>query len=88
MTKREIMVTNTLGIHARPASLIVRTAMNFKSSVTIEKDGATADAKSIMSVMMLAAGQNSHIIIRASGSDEVQAIEAIAAIFENKFNEE
>ena len=56
MKELQITVTNSLGIHARPASLIVQTAMKFKSASTLIKDGASADAKSIMSVMMLAAG--------------------------------
>ncbi len=88
MTERQIKVINTLGIHARPASMIVQTAAKFKSSIWIIKDGANADAKSIMSVMMLAAAYNSSVTIRASGSDEADAVNAIVSLFEQKFKEE
>jgi phosphocarrier protein HPr len=88
MKERQITVINSLGIHARPASMIVQTAMKFKSSLWLIKDGASADAKSIMSVMMLAAAYNSKVTIRASGEDEEDAVNAIAALFEKKFNEE
>lgn len=88
MAEKLITVINTLGIHARPASLIVQTAMKFKSSIALTKDGVSADAKSIMSVMMLAAAYKSQVTIKATGADENEAINAIAALFEKKFNEE
>jgi phosphocarrier protein len=88
MIKRDIIIANSLGIHARPASLIVQTAKGFKSAITIEKDGAEADAKSIMSLMMLAAARNAHIILRARGEDEEQAVDALTKLFESKFNEQ
>ena len=88
MTERRIRVTNKLGIHARPASLIVKTSMRFTSSIQLIKDDVSADAKSIMSVMMLAAACDSEVDIRASGEDESEAVEAVAALFEKKFNED
>jgi phosphocarrier protein HPr len=88
MIEQEIKVINRLGIHARPSSMIVQTAMKFKSSVNLIKDGANADAKSIMSVMMLAAGCDSVVTLRANGPDEKDAITAIASLFEQKFKEE
>jgi phosphocarrier protein len=88
MTEKIVKVINSLGIHARPASLVVQTAIKFKSSVQLIKDGANADAKSIMSVMMLAAAQGSSVTIRADGEDEAEAVEAIIKLFELKFNEE
>ena len=88
MTEKQVVVTNSLGIHARPASMLVQAAMKFASDITLEKDGTSADAKSIMSVMMLAAAKNSRVTIRASGSDEREAVEKLAGIFESKFNEE
>lgn len=88
MVEKEITVSNELGIHARPASMIVRTAMQFKSEIWLEKDGAKADAKSIMSVMMLAAGKGSLVLVRARGQDEDSAIETITHLFETRFNEE
>jgi len=88
MTEREVEVVNTLGIHARPSSMIVKTAQQFKSAITITKSGADADAKSIMSVMMLAATCGAKVTIRASGDDEEQALDAIAGLFARKFDEE
>lgn len=88
MVEREVEVLNSLGIHARPSSLIVKAAQNFKSKISVVKSGASADAKSIMSVMMLAATCGSKVIIRASGVDEEQAVDAIARLFERKFDEE
>jgi phosphocarrier protein len=87
MTEKKVNVSNSLGIHARPASMIVQAATKFKSNVTLEKDGVTADAKSIMSVMMLAAGNKSQVTIRATGEDEHEAVDTLAGIFESKFNE-
>ena len=87
MKKQEVTVTNPLGIHARPASLIVQTAAKFQAEVWLEKDDMEANAKSIMSVMMLTATFQSKIIIRAQGKDEVEAIAAVAALFALNFNE-
>ena len=88
MTEKIVKVINSLGIHARPASLVVQTAIKFKSSIQLIKDGAGADAKSIMSVMMLAAAQGSSVTVRAEGEDEAEAVEAVIKLFELKFNEE
>ena len=88
MKHRDIVVSNSLGIHARPAALIVKTAMKFNAAIHLVKDGTKADAKSIMSIMILAAAQNTKISIQASGSDEEPAVNAIAELFEKKFNEE
>jgi phosphocarrier protein HPr len=88
MVERKVKVVNRLGIHARPSSMIVQTAQKFNSAISIVKSGAVADAKSIMSVMMLAATLGSEVIIRASGKDESDAISAMVALFEQKFNEE
>lgn len=88
MIKKEITITNSLGIHARPASMIVKTATGFQSEISLTKDSITTNAKSIMSVMMLAAAHKSKIIISANGSDEEGAVEAIAELFKINFNEE
>lgn len=87
MTEKIVKVTNSLGIHARPASMIVRAASQYSSSISLEKDGVKADAKSIMNVMMLAAGCDSSVTIRADGEDENEALTAICELFKNKFNE-
>lgn len=88
MVQREFTVINALGIHARPASQVVQTASKFNATLTLEKDGIEADAKSIMSVMMLAAAFNSKVLVRASGKDEKAALEAIESLFTGKFGEE
>ncbi len=88
MIEKELAVVNALGIHARPASLIVQTASKYKSAITLVKDGIPADAKSIMSVMMLAAASQSTVLLKANGPDEKEAIAAIEEVFAKKFNEE
>ena len=88
MIEREIKVINALGVHARPASKIVQTANKFASKISITKDRACADAKSILHVMMLGANFDSAITIKASGQDEKEAIDAIASLFEQKFGED
>ena len=87
MIEKDIIITNKLGIHARPASLIVRTVLKYNSEVTISKDGVTANAKSIMDVMMLAATQDSLIKLQVTGEDEDEAVKEILSIFEANFDE-
>ncbi|MDD2403495.1 MAG: HPr family phosphocarrier protein [Victivallaceae bacterium] len=86
--KLEFEITNQLGLHGRPASLFVQTAANFKSDIFVEKDGAEVDGKSIMNLLMLAAGIGTKIRISAIGEDCEEAIMAIANLFKQKFNEE
>jgi phosphocarrier protein len=88
MVQQEIEVSNVLGIHARPAALIVQLSNKFASDIWLEKDGAKADAKSIMSVMMLAAAYQSKILVCAKGKEEDQAVDAIVSLFKSNFNEE
>jgi phosphocarrier protein HPr len=88
MVQQEVIVSNAFGIHARPASLIAQTAAKFKADIRLEKDKASANAASIMNVMMLAAAQNSKLIIKAQGPEEKQAVEALVSLFNSKFNEE
>ncbi len=88
MIEKEIQVVNRLGLHARPAALLVQKAGKFKSEIRLLKDEFEVNAKSIMSVMMLAAEMGSLITIKAWGEDEAQAVEEIAKLFEEKFGEE
>lgn len=88
LVEREIQVTNKWGLHARPAAMLVQTASRFKSEIWLKKEDVEANAKSILSVMMLAAEVGSRVIIKADGEDEEQAIETLARIFEEKFGEE
>ncbi|MGH7652283.1 MAG: HPr family phosphocarrier protein [Gemmatimonadaceae bacterium] len=87
MPEREVTIVNKLGIHARPAAEIVKTAGRFRSSITILRDDLEVNAKSIMGVMMLAAEFGSTITIRATGEDAEAALDAIAAVIANKFGE-
>jgi phosphocarrier protein HPr len=87
MPEREVQIINKLGIHARPAAEIVKTAGKFKSSVTIIRDDLEVNAKSIMGVMMLAAEFGATIVIRAVGDDAEQALDALQAVIANKFGE-
>lgn len=81
-------MVNRLGLHARPAAMVVQKASRFKSEIRLVKDEFEVNAKSIMSVMMLAAEKGSFIIIKAWGEDESVAVEEIAKLFEGKFGEE
>ncbi|OGS52344.1 MAG: phosphocarrier protein HPr [Elusimicrobia bacterium RIFOXYB2_FULL_62_6] len=88
MIKKQIRIINELGIHARPAGMIANTASRFSCDVKIIKDKMEVNAKSIMGIMTLAAGNGSSITVLASGSDEVQAVQALEDLFARKFDEE
>ncbi|OQX55326.1 MAG: phosphocarrier protein HPr [Candidatus Cloacimonas sp. 4484_209] len=89
MVKRVLTIENKLGLHARPASLFVKTAGQFESDITIEKDGVEVNGKSIMGIMMLAAEQGSEIILTAKGPDEKEAIDALVQLItKRKFDED
>ncbi len=87
MPEREVRILNKLGIHARPAAEIVKTAGKFKCNIIIVRDDLEVNAKSIMGVMMLAAEHGSTIILRATGDDADAALDALAAVIANKFGE-
>jgi len=86
--KKSLVITNKLGLHARPAALFVKTANRFASEVLVEKDGETINGKSIMGLMMLAAGPGSRLTIHVRGQDAPQALAELEALVHNKFNEE
>ena len=88
MTKRRAKIVNKLGLHARPAAMLVTEAARFESEVYFTKDGLRVNGKSIMGVMMLAAEAGSELTIEADGPDEVQAAEAIVAVIASGFGEE
>jgi phosphocarrier protein HPr len=85
---KEFVVTNKLGIHARPAALFVRTANKFECDVFVEKDGERVNGKSIMGLMMLAAGPGSKLMIFAEGEDAAHAVVELEALLKRKFDEE
>jgi len=88
MKQKNTTIKNRAGIHARPAALIVQTASQFESNIYLEKESEKINAKSIMGIITLGASYKTDIIVSAEGSDEEEAVEAIAALFEKKFEEE
>ena len=84
----ELTVSNKLGIHARPAALFVKVAGRFASDITVEKDGERINGKSIMGLMMLAAGCGSTLRITAEGPDAEQVLRELEKLFVAKFNED
>lgn len=81
------VVRNKMGLHARPAALIVQTANKFPCDVVLLKDGQEVNAKSIMGVLMLAAAKGSEITVRADGEQAAACVEAIDQLFVKGFNE-
>ena len=88
LVKKDLLITNKLGIHARPAAMFVKTANRFACDVFIEKDGETINGKSIMGLMMLAAGPGSKLTVHARGNDASQAVAEIEELINRKFDEE
>jgi phosphocarrier protein HPr len=86
--RREFVVINKLGIHARPSALFVKTANRFQCDCFVEKDGEKVNGKSIMGLMMLAAGPGSTIIVTCEGPDANEALDEIEALVKRKFDEE
>jgi phosphocarrier protein len=87
MTK-DFLVSNKLGIHARPAAMFVKTANRFACDIFVEKDGEKVNGKSIMGLMMLAAGPGSKLTVHAQGQDASQALSEIETLIKRKFDEE
>ena len=88
MTEKEVFVRNRAGIHARPAALIVQTASQYASKIEFKKEHETINAKSIMGIITLGAGYNTSITIAADGDDEEEAVDRLAHLFENRFEED
>ena len=85
---KELLVTNKLGIHARPAAMFVKTANRFECDVFVEKDGERVNGKSIMGLMMLAAGPGSKLLVFAEGEDAAKAVVELEARLRRKFDED
>ncbi len=88
MIQREVRVANRAGIHARPAAMIVQTASRFDSQIMLGKDSEEINAKSIMGIITLGAGYDTVLNLTVEGSDEQEAADAVATLFENRFQEE
>lgn len=88
MVTRNLTVLNKLGIHARPAAMFVKTANRFQCDIFVEKDGEKVNGKSIMGLMMLAAGPGSKLTVHAEGQDASQALAELETLVERKFGED
>ena len=87
MTERDIEIKNKLGLHARAAAKLVHVAAKFKSDIKIRKGDEEVDGKSILGILLLAAGRGSTIKVRADGPDERDALDAIEKLIDAKFDE-
>lgn len=87
MIERKIIITNKLGLHARAAAKLVTLASSFQSKIELKTTCKTANGKSIMSVMMLAAGKGSEITLFIDGNDEKQAVAALEVLINQRFDE-
>ena len=85
---REVTVKNQLGLHARPASMFVKMATRFKSDILVEKEGEEVNGKSIMGLMMLAAGHGTTLTVTAEGSDASNALNELEELVNRNFEEE
>jgi phosphotransferase system HPr (HPr) family protein len=86
--EQEAEIVNRLGLHARAAAKLVHTAGSFRCRVTLAKDGEEVDAKSILGLLLMAAGQGSRLTIRCDGQDEEEAMRAVTELIANRFDEE
>jgi phosphocarrier protein len=86
--RRDFVVINKLGVHARPAALFVKTANRFTCNILVAKDGEEVNGKSIMGLMMLAAGPGSTLVVNCEGDDCQEALDEIAALIKRKFDED
>lgn len=87
MITRDFTVSNKLGLHARPSAQITQAASRYSAEVWISRNGRRVNAKSIMGVMMLAAGQGSVLTVEADGPDETQALDAVGELISTGFGE-
>ena len=88
MLRKEFIIKNRLGLHARAAAQLVQTANRFRAEITVEKEGMTVNGKSIMGILMLAAPQGSQIFVGISGEDEEEALETLGRLIDDGFGEE
>jgi phosphocarrier protein HPr len=86
--EKEIAIVNRLGLHARPAALFVKIASRYRSDVWVKKESEEVNGKSIMGLMMLAAGQGSRLQIRCEGPDADRALDEIEQLIKARFNED
>ena len=87
MIEHELIVSNRLGLHARASARLVQVLSGYRSSATLSAKGREVNAKSIMGVMLLAAGPGTTVLLRVDGDDEAAAAAAVVDLFERKFDE-
>lgn len=87
MNRKELKIENKLGLHARAAAQIVKTASAYRSRILLIKDGVEVDGKSIMGIMMLAAAKGTTVVVQAEGPDEESAVEGFERLFRDRFGE-
>jgi phosphocarrier protein len=87
MKQKELLIENKLGLHARAAAQIVKSASAYSSKIMLIKDGLEVDGKSIMGIMMLAAAKGSSVMLQAHGADEEKAVAGLERLFKDKFGE-
>jgi phosphocarrier protein HPr len=87
MPSREVEIVNKLGLHARASAKLTQLASEFKSEIWLSRSGRRVNAKSIMGVMMLAAGKGSTVLVEAQGPDAEQALQALHALVAERFGE-
>jgi len=87
VVEKKITIKNKQGLHARPAALFVQTANKFTSDIIVQKGKQEVNGKSIMGIMMLAAGKGSRITIRANGEDAKEAVEELEGLLSGKIDE-
>ena len=88
MIERELLIANKLGLHARATAKLVQVLSGHRCNATLIAKGREVNAKSIMGVMLLAAGQGTPVTVRVDGEDEAAALDAVAALFDRRFDED
>ena len=88
MIERELLIANKLGLHARATAKLVQVLSAYKCNATLTAKGREVNAKSIMGVMLLAAGHGTSVVLRVDGDDESTAADAVSALFARRFDED
>ena len=86
MYEQKVTLTNEIGLHARPASIFIRAAVQYPCDIIVEKNGRSYNAKSIMSVLSISASNGDELVLKASGDKEEEAVKALVDVIENKIN--
>ena len=88
IVEKTLVIKNELGLHARSAAMIVRALERFQSSVVLERDGNTVDARSLLDILTLGCPKDSRVVVRAEGIDAQEVVDSIVKLFNDRFGEE